>query len=201
MNNRYIYIGIAFILAILIALYIGKSNGQKDQKDDQIRTEIKVIHVENKEAVKKVDSLNKVIAKFGKKDVQYKTEYITIKEKADKIYIEKPLNKECDDLYDKATTKINYLEKAIVVKDSIEVNLRNTIALKDNIIFQKDNIIANKDKEIVLIKELNKPRVKKWAVSLQVGTGFGIETLDRNIQVKQIPVYAGVGISRDIFRF
>lgn len=201
MNNRYIYIGIAFVLAILIALYIGKSNGQKDQKDDQIRTEIKVIHVENKEAVKKVDSLNKVIAKFGKKDVQYKTEYITIKEKADKIYIEKPLNKECDDLYDKATTKINYLEKAIVVKDSIEVNLRNTIALKDNIIFQKDNIIANKDKEIVLIKELNKPRVKKWAVSLQVGTGFGIETLDRNIQVKQIPVYAGVGISRDIFRF
>lgn len=201
MNNRYIYIGIAFVLAILIALYIGKSNGQKDQKDDQIRTEIKVIHVENKEAVKKVDSLNKVIAKFGKKDVQYKTEYITIKEKADKIYIEKPLNKECDDLYDKATTKINYLEKAIVVKDSIEVNLRNTIALKDNIIFQKDNIITNKDKEIVLIKELNKPRVKKWAVSLQVGTGFGIETLDRNIQVKQIPVYAGVGISRDIFRF
>ena len=201
MNNKYIYIGIAFVLAILIALYIGKSNGQKDQKDDQIRTEIKVIHVENKEAIKKVDSLNKVIAKFGKKDVQYKTEYITIKEKADKIYIEKPLNKECDELYDKATTKINYLEKAIVVKDSIEVNLRNTIALKDNIIFQKDNIIANKDKEIVLIKELNKPRVKKWAVSLQVGTGFGIETLDRNIQVKQIPIYAGVGISRDIFRF
>lgn len=201
MNNKYIYIGIAFVLAILIALYIGKSNGQKDQKDDQIRTEIKVIHVENKEAIKKVDSLNKVIAKFGKKDVQYKTEYITIKEKADKIYIEKPLNKECDDLYNKATTKINYLEKAIVVKDSIEVNLRKTIALKDNIIFQKDNIIANKDKEIVLIKELNKPRVKKWAVSLQVGTGFGIETLDRNIQVKQIPVYAGVGISRDIFRF
>lgn len=201
MNNKYIYIGIAFVLAILIALYIGKSNGQKDQKDDQIRTEIKVIHVENKEAIKKVDSLNKVIAKFGKKDVQYKTEYITIKEKADKIYIEKPLNKECDDLYNKATTKIDYLEKAIVVKDSIEVNLRKTIALKDNIIFQKDNIIANKDKEIVLIKELNKPRVKKWAVSLQVGTGFGIETLDRNIQVKQIPVYAGVGISRDIFRF
>ena len=201
MNNKYIYIGIAFVLAILIALYIGKSNGQKDQKDDQIRTEIKVIHVENKEAIEKVDSLNKVIAKFGKKDVQYKTEYITIKEKADKIYIEKPLNKECDDLYNKATTKINYLEKSIVVKDSIEVNLRKTIALKDNIIFQKDNIIANKDKEIVLIKELNKPRVKKWAVSLQVGTGFGIETLDRNIQVKQIPVYAGVGISRDIFRF
>ena len=201
MNNKYIYIGIAFVLAILIALYIGKSNGQKGQKDDQIRTEIKVIHVENKEAIKKVDSLNKVIAKFGKKDVQYKTEYITIKEKADKIYIEKPLNKECDDLYNKATTKINYLEKAIVVKDSIEVNLRKTIALKDNIIFQKDNIITNKDKEILLIKELNKPRVKKWAVSLQVGTGFGIETLDRNIQVKQIPVYAGVGISRDIFRF
>ena len=90
MNNKYIYIGIAFVLAILIALYIGKSNGQKGQKDDQIRTEIKVIHVENKEAIKKVDSLNKVIAKFGKKDVQYKTEYITIKEKADKIYIEKP---------------------------------------------------------------------------------------------------------------
>ena len=104
-------------------------------------------------------------------------------------------------MYNKATTKINYLEKAIVVKDSIEVNLRKTIALKDNIIFQKDNIITNKDKEILLIKELNKPRVKKWAVSLQVGTGFGIETLDRNIQVKQIPVYAGVGISRDIFRF
>lgn len=201
MATKYYYIIGGIILAILIALYIGKSIGEKDQRDTQIKTEIKVIQVESEKAKAKIDSLNKLVKNLSKKDKDLKKEEIKTKKKADDIIIVKPSNPECNDLYDKATTKIELLEKTIVIKDSVESNLRTQLKLKDNIIFEKDKIIDNKDKEIALLKDLGKPRNKKWSVSLQLGTGGGITQADRTIQIKQVPVYVGVGLSRHIFSF
>lgn len=201
MATKYYYIISGIIITILIALYIGKSIGEKDQRDTQIKTEIKVIQVESEKAKAKIDSLNKVLNNLSKKDKDYKKEEIKTKQKADDIVITKPSNPECNDLYEKATTKIVLLEKTIVIKDSIESNLRTQIRLKDNIIFEKDKIIDNKDKEIALLKDLGKPRDKKWSVSLQLGTGGGITQTDKSIQIKQVPIYVGVGLSRHIFSF
>ena len=201
MATKYYYIIGGIIIAILIALYIGKSIGEKDQRDTQIKTEIKVVQVESEKAKAKIDSLNNVLNTLSEKDKDYKKEEIKTKQKADDIVITKPSNPECNDLYEKATTKIVLLEKTIVIKDSIESNLRTQIRLKDNIIFEKDKIIDNKDKEIALLKDLGKPRDKKWSVSLQLGTGGGITQTDKSIQIKQVPIYVGVGLSRHIFSF
>jgi hypothetical protein len=203
MEKKYLYIGgiILVILGILIALYIGKEIGEKDQRDQQIKTEIRTIHEDNKKSLLKIDSLNKIIkASIGKdkilkeKETVVRTEYKT-------ITLPQPTNKECNDLYEKATTKIALMEETIVIKDSIESNLRREIRLKDNVIFEKDNIISNKDKEIALMKDLSKPRSKKWAISAHLGTGYGMNTSSTSVQFKQVPVYVGVGVSRNIISF
>ena len=134
MNKKNIYIGIGFILVILLSLYIGKSIGNKDQKDQQIKTEIKTIEVENKNTLKKVDSLQKLVKNIKEKDTEFKKVETLIKKKASEIIIPKSPNKDCDEVYNKATEKIVLLEEVITVKDSIESNLRKEINIKDIII-------------------------------------------------------------------
>lgn len=200
-KKYYIYVAIGIIIAIALSLYIGNEIGKKDQKDVQIRTEIREVQVESEKAKAKIDSLNGLVKSLSKKDKVLKKEEIIVREKAKEIIITKPDNPECDNLYDKATEKIALLETTIVIKDSIETNLRNHIRLQDNIIMQKDQIISNKDKEIALNKQLAKPRNKKWSVGIQVGTGAGVSQVNSTIQVKQIPVYVGIGLSRHLFSF
>ena len=201
MNKKYIYIGIAVIVAILISLYIGKSIGQKDQKDIQIHKQIEYIHVDNQQSVKKIDSLNLVINSLKKKDVVLKKDEAKKKDKADQIIITKPDNPECNELYTNATNKISLLEEIIVIKDSVESNLRVQLVEKDKIISLKDRVLANKDTEIGLLKELGKKRDKKYSISIQVGTGGAITKNSNAINVQYVPVYVGIGISRNILSF
>ena len=110
-------------------------------------------------------------------------------------------NKDCEDLYYKASDKIESLNKTITIKDSIENNLRNTIVNKDNVISLKDDIIKNKDSEIELVKSLGKKRDKKYSVSIQLGTGAAVTKNINSINAQFVPIYVGIGISRNIFSF
>ena len=192
---------VGILLLIGLAVYIGKSIGSKEARDKETKTKIEYIHVENKQSIKKIDSLNKVISGLSKKDVILKKEEAKIKEKADEIILIKPENKDCEDLYNTATKKIDLLNQVIVVKDSVESNLRNQIVEKDNVIALKDIIINNKDKEISLIKTLSKPRDKKYSISIHIGTGAAITKNNNNINAQFVPVYIGVGISRNLLSF
>lgn len=201
MDKKYIYMIVGILLLIGLAVYIGKSIGSKEARDKETKTKIEYIHVENKQSIKKIDSLNKVISGLSKKDVILKKEEAKIKEKADEIILIKPENKDCEDLYNTATKKIDLLNQVIVVKDSVESNLRNQIVEKDNVIALKDIIINNKDKEISLIKTLSKPRDKKYSISIHIGTGAAITKNNNNINAQFVPVYIGVGISRNLLSF
>ena len=199
--KKYIYIIIGIILLIGIAYYIGNSIGKKNQDDIRVKKEIQIVQIDTKKNEKKVDSLNKIISKLEKKDQGFKKQEIKIQDKIKTIFIEKPENKDCEGLYNKASEKIDLLEKVITVKDSVEYNLRNTIEEQDKIISLKDNIIKNKDKEIELNKSLNKKRDKKYSISLHLGTGGAITKNNNNLNIQYVPVYVGVGISRHIFSF
>lgn len=203
MKKIYLYIGgaLLIILAIVVAVYVGKQIGQKDQKNQQIKTEIRTIHVDNKKSQATIDSLNKVIKSSVQKDKILKEKEYVVRTEYKTITLPHPQNEECDELYDKANQKIALMEEVITIKDSVESNLRTEIRLKDNVIFEKDNIISNKDKEIALIKDLSKPRNKKWAISAHIGTGYGMDASSSAIRFKQVPVYVGVGISRNIISF
>jgi hypothetical protein len=201
MNKKYIYIAIGLILVILVSLYIGKSIGQKDQKDIQTKERIKVIQVENKETIKKIDSLNSVIKTLGNKTQKVIEKQIVTREKAKDIIIEKPVNTtECDDLYNKSTEKISLLEESLAIGDTIQKNLNLIIDNQNGIINNKDKIIANKDLELKLTKDLQKPRIKKYSISVQVGYGATVTTQNNTVTFKTAP-YIGIGVSRAIFSF
>lgn len=201
MNNKYIYITIGIIVLILTSLYIGRSIGQKNQKDIQTKEYIKVIQVENKETIKRIDSLNTVVKDLANKNDKVVEKQIVIREKAKDIIIEKPTNtSECDDLYNKSVEKISLLEESLAVGDTIQKNLNLIIDNKDDIISNKDKIIANKDLELKLNKELQKPRVKKYSISLQLGYGGTVINQNNKVVFKTAP-YLGIGVSKAIFSF
>lgn len=201
MDKKYIYIAIGLIVIILVSLYIGKSIGQKDQKDVQTKERIKVIQVENKQTIQKIDSLNTVIKDLANRTDKVVEKQVIIREKAKDIVIEKPVNTtECDDLYNKSITKISLLEESLAIGDTIQKNLNSIIDNKDEIISNKDKIIANKDLELKLTKDLQKPRVKKYSISVQVGYGATVTTQNNTATFKTAP-YIGIGISRAIFSF
>lgn len=200
MKNTYIYLIIGAIILIAVSLYIGKSIGQKNQKDVQTKQQIKVIQVENKETIKKIDSLGNVIKSLAKNTQVIKEKETIIREKASDIKIEKPVNPECEDLYNKSTEKIALLEESLVLSDTIQSNLNGIINNQNSIIANKDKIIANKDLEIKLNKDLNKPRNKKFSLGIGIGYGFGVTSENNKIVVKNMP-YVGVTISRTIFSF
>lgn len=201
MDKKYIYIVIGILLIIGLSIYIGKSIGNKEYKDNEIKTKIEYIHVENKQSIEKIDSLNKVIKDLSKKETSLKKEENKIKEKANNIILIKPENKDCEDLYNKSTEKIELLNNVIVVKDSVELNLKNQIQEQKKIISLKDNIIINKDEEISLIKKLSKPRNKKYSISIHIGTGAAITKNNNSVNAQFVPIYVGVGISRNILSF
>ena len=199
--GKYIYIAIGIILLIGITLYIGKKIGEKESRDKDTKTKIEYVQVENKQSIKKIDSLNKLITNLSKKEIILKKEEVKIKEKAQDIILIKPENKDCEDLYNKAIEKIDLLNQVIVVKDSVELNLKNQIQEQKNIISLKDNVIKNKDIEISLIKNLTKPRDKKYSISIHVGTGAAITKNNNSINAQFVPVYVGIGISRNLISF
>ena len=199
--GKYIYIAIEIILLIGITLYIGKKIGGKESRDKDTKTKIEYVQVENKQSIKKIDSLNKLITNLSKKEIILKKEEVKIKEKAQDIILIKPENKDCEDLYNKAIEKIDLLNQVIVVKDSVELNLKNQIQEQKNIISLKDNVIKNKDIEISLIKNLAKPRDKKYSISIHVGTGAAITKNNNSINAQFVPVYVGIGISRNLISF
>lgn len=201
MNKKYIYIAIGLILIILVSLYIGKSIGQKDQKDIQTKERIKVIQVENKETIKKIDSLNGVIKTLANTTQKVIEKQLVTREKAKDIIIEKPVNTtECDDLYNKSTEKISLLEESLAIGDTIQKNLNSIITTQSDVIANKDKIIANKDLELKLTKDLQKPRIKKYSISVQVGYGATVTTQNNTATFKTAP-YIGIGVSRAIFSF
>lgn len=202
MKTKYIYIIIASILVLGLIFYIGREIGKKIQADKQIDKQIQYIHIENKEAEKRADSLSKIVDNLQKDNKELKKKETNKKDKADQITIVRPEpGEDCDKLFDDASEKIVLLEGVIVIKDSIENNLNKTIATKDKIILEKDFIIKNKDEEIALLNIKNKPRDKKWAISLHLGTGYGVATQGNSVTFQRVPVYAGIGISRNIFSF
>jgi hypothetical protein len=199
--NKYIYIGIGVILLILISLYIGKSIGEKDQRDSQNKDRIKVVQVDSRETIKKIDSLGKLISNIKVSNQVIKGKEIIIREKAKDIVLEKPKDTEvCDELYDAATEKISLLEETITVKDTIEKNLNSIINTQESIILNKDRIIANKDEEIKLTKELGKTRNKKFSIGIQLGYGATVTTHNNTATFKTAP-YIGIGVSRTLFSF
>lgn len=202
MTNKYIYIGMGVIVLILLCLYIGKSIGQKDQKDIQIKDRIKIVQVDNKKQQSIIDSLNNIVKTTANKTQIIKEKEIIIREKANDIIITKPENTtECDELYENSVKKITLLEETISYKDTIESNLKYTIDNQQGIILSKDKIIANKDLEIKLTKELSKPRIKKYSIGIQVGYGVSVvKTGQSSINFKTTP-YIGLGISRNILSF
>lgn len=199
--RKYIYIAIGILLLIGVTLYIGKKIGEKESRDKDTKTKIEYVQVENKQSIKKIDSLNKLIQGLSKKEIILKKEEVKIKEKAQDIILIKPENKDCEDLYNKAIEKIDLLNQVIVVKDSVELNLKNQIQEQKNVISLKDNIIKNKDIEINLIKTLAKPRDKKYSISIHVGTGAAITKNNNSINAQFVPVYVGIGISRNLISF
>ena len=199
--RKYIYIAIGILLLIGVTLYIGKKIGEKESRDKDTKTKIEYVQVENKQSIKKIDSLNKLIQGLSKKEIILKKEEVKIKEKAQDIILIKPENKACEDLYNKAIEKIDLLNQVIVVKDSVELNLKNQIQEQKNVISLKDNIIKNKDIEINLIKTLAKPRDKKYSISIHVGTGAAITKNNNSINAQFVPVYVGIGISRNLISF
>ena len=199
--RKYIYIAIGILLLIGVTLYIGKKIGEKESRDKDTKTKIEYVQVENKQSIKKIDSLNKLIQGLSKKEIILKKEEVKIKEKAQDIILIKPENKDCEDLYNKAIEKIDLLNQVIVVKDSVELNLKNQIQEQKNIISLKDNVIKNKDIEISLIKNLAKPRDKKYSMSIHVGTGAAITKNNNSINAQFVPVYVGIGISRNLISF
>lgn len=199
--KKYLYIIVGVIIIIALSYYIGNSVGRKNKEDQQVKKEIKIIQVENKDNIRKIDSLNNKIKQLDKKDNSLKEKEIEIREKIKTIVIEKPENKDCEDLYYKASDKIESLNKTITIKDSIENNLRNTIVNKDKVISLKDDIIKNKDSEIELVKSLGKKRDKKYSVSIQLGTGATVTKNINSINAQFVPIYVGIGISRNIFSF
>lgn len=196
MYNKYIYITIGLIILIITSIYIGKSIGNKEQKNIQTVEKIKYIHADNSKILNKIDSLETINKKLSSNYIKTVEKQTIIREKASEIVIEKPFNKECDTLFDKCTEKITLLENSLILGDSIKNNLIETINIKDNIILSKDKLILNKNNEIELIKELNKPRIKKYSIGIQIGYGA---TVNKN-QIELKP-YIGVGISRKIFDF
>lgn len=199
--NKYVYIGIGIIVIILISLYIGKSIGEKDQKDIQTKDRIEYIQVDNKETIKKIDSLTKVVGSIKNETQIIREKETIIREKADDIVIAKPENTDlCDELYDNATKKISLLNETIVLKDSIEKNLNRVIYNQESIISNKDRIISNKDEEIRLNKQLSKPRNKKFSIGIQVGYGATVTTLNNTATFKTAP-YIGIGISKALVSF
>ena len=199
--RKYIYIVIGILLLIGVTLYIGKKIGEKESRDKDTKTKIEYVQVENKQSIKKIDSLNKLITSLSKKEIILKKEEVKIKEKAQDIILVKPENKDCEDLYNKATEKIGLLNQVIIIKDSVESNLKNQIQEQKNVISLKDNIIKNKDIEISLIKTLAKPRDKKYSISIHVGTGATITKNNNSINAQFVPVYVGIGISRNLISF
>lgn len=199
--RKYIYIAIGILLLIGVTLYIGKKIGEKESRDKDTKTKIEYVQVENKQSIKKIDSLNKLIQGLSKKEIILKKEEVKIKEKAQDIILVKPENKDCEDLYNKTTEKIGLLNQVIIIKDSVESNLKNQIQEQKNIISLKDNIIKNKDIEISLIKTLAKPRDKKYSISIHVGTGAAITKNNNSINAQFVPVYVGIGISRNLISF
>lgn len=203
MDKKYIYMAVAVIAIIIVSLLIGKSIGEKNQKDKAAKTEIRYIQADNEKFEKKIDSLGKTVGKLIKEVGNYKEKEIEIRTEYQKITIEKPANKECEHLYNDCTHKISLMGKTIEIKDSIESNLNNQISLKNQIIEGKDHIITNKDREIQLVKDMNKPRNKKFGIGVQVGTGIsGFKaSADQSYSVKYTPVYVGVGLSYNLFTF
>lgn len=199
--SKYIYITIGLVLLILGSIYLGKSIGQKDQKDTQTKEKIKIIQIDNKETIKKIDSLSGIIKSLNINTKIIKEKEVLIREKAKDIPIEKPINTSvCDELFENSTKKIALLEETLTLKDSIETNLNSVITNQETIILNKDRIISNKDKELELTKELNKGRNKKYTIGLGIGYGYGVISENNKVVLKNMP-YVGVTISRTIFNF
>ena len=196
-----IWISVVILILLGLSYYLGNSVGKKIQKDHEIKTKIEYIKEDNINAEKKIDSLNKVIVTLNKKDSNLKEKEIEYREVIKHIVIPKPTNPDCDEVYASANKKIDYLNETITTKDSIESNLRVIIYEKDGLIVQKDRIIDNKNKEIELVKELNKPRKKRFVVGLNVSTGYGITSSQNNINLQYVPVQVGIGITYKIFEF
>lgn len=79
--KKYLYIIVGVIIIIALSYYIGNSVGRKNKEDQQVKKEIKIIQVENKDNIRKIDSLNNKIKQLDKKDNSLKEKEIEIREK------------------------------------------------------------------------------------------------------------------------
>ena len=79
--KKYLYIIIGVIIIIALAYYIGNSVGRKNKQDQQVKKEIQIIQVENKDNIRKIDSLNNKIKQLNKKDNSFKEKEIEKKKK------------------------------------------------------------------------------------------------------------------------
>lgn len=189
-----IILGITILAAITIFL-IGRRIGEKSQDNKNIVREIEKTEVKIGLTNKQIDSIYKELDKNQKVKIQYVEKEIGVIKQIEKVVIEKPKDTVCNDLYNKATLKINLLNDRITIKDSIEKNSNKIIKNQYSIINKKDSIISFKDTQLNLYKN-KKTTPKRIGVGIQVGYGVSVS---KN-KFETAP-YVGVGLSYNVFNF
>lgn len=187
---------ISVILLLLTSVFIiGRYIGKKSEENKQSRKEIEKVEVKIGLTEKQVDSIYKNLLKNQEIKKVFIEKEAQIVREIQKIVIEKPKDTVCNDLYNKATSKINLLNNQISIKDTIEKKSNDIINNQYNIISKKDSIISYKNAQIDLYKNM-KPPPKKIGVGIQVG--YGLSVTENKLETRP---YIGLGVSYNIFNF
>lgn len=199
MNNKnYLIYGISLLFLILLIGFVyftGRNNGINSQKNADIKTELKTLIIKEKVTQKQIDSIKALQPKIQQEKQDFIKQETIIKEKIIRIPIEKPKDTVCNDLYFKATAKIDLLNSQISIKDSVENRSNKIINNQSLVIDKQEIIIKNKDQQIDLIN--NKKSInKRFGLGVNIGYGFSVSK-DR-IELKP---YVGVGISYNFANF
>lgn len=184
------------ILAFLtVIFFIGKYVGKKSQESKTDDNKIEKVEVKIGLTNKQIDSIYKELEKNQDVKIKYVEKELGVIKQIEKIVIEKPKDTACNDLYNKATLKINLLNDRIVIKDSIEKRSNKIINSQYSIISKKDSVITYKDTQIELYKN-KKATPKRIGVGIQVG--YGVSVSESKVETRP---YVGVGVSYNIFNF
>lgn len=185
----------AVIIIIILVFILGRQVGLKIADNTKTEKEVDKIEVKVGLTTKQIDSIYKELSKNQEMKVKYIEKELGVIKQIEKVVIEKPKDSVCNDLYDKATLKINLLNKRIAVKDTIEKESNNIIKNQYSIIDKKDSIIYYKNTQLELYKN-RKPNPKRIGLGIQVG--YGLSLLNSKVETRP---YVGVGVSYNVFNF
>lgn len=197
-NKNYIFyiIGAVVIIGMLLFVYFsGRSNGVNSEKNKVIDTEVKTLVVNAKITQKQIDSIQSLQPKLQKDKEDFKQQETIVKKEIVKVYLEKPKDTVCNDLYNKANIKIGLLNNQISLKDNIEDRSNKIINNQSSVINKQESLIKNKDEQIELIKN-KKTTTKRFGLGLNIGYGISVGK-----DVVEARPYVGVGLSYNFANF